>query len=97
MNRGGRCGFVRRGFRGVRVECGAGRADALRIGLSLIESVACGKFATDAAAARSLGLSAEMGHQYRVLARLEVDLQQEVLKGRVDEHAVRQLFVVASL
>jgi transposase len=72
-------------------------SEALRIALSLIESVACGKFATQAAAARSMGLSAEKGHQYRVLARLDADHQQEVLAGRVDAHTVTRLFQVASL
>jgi hypothetical protein len=72
-------------------------SEALGIALSLIESVACGKFATHAAAARSLGLSPERGHQYRILARLDADLQQEVLSGRVDEHTVNRLLAVASL
>jgi hypothetical protein len=72
-------------------------SEALRIALSLGESVACGKFATHAAAARSLGLSPERGHQYRVLTRLDADLQQEVLSERVDEHTVNRLSKVASL
>ena len=62
-------------------------SEALRIALDLLESVACGKFATHAAAARSLGLHPERGHQYRILARLDADLQQEVLAGRVDGHS----------
>jgi hypothetical protein len=62
-------------------------SEALRVGLSLLESVASGKFTTMAAAARSMGLHPERGHQYRVLARLDPDLQQQVLAGRVDGHS----------
>ena len=72
-------------------------SQALGIGLSLLESVACGKYSTQAAAARALELSAEKGHQYRVLTRLDADLQQQVLGGRVDGHTVNRLFRVASL
>ena len=50
-------------------------SEALRIGLTLLESVACGKFSTHAAAARALKLSAEKGHQHRILTRLAL-LQQ---------------------
>ena len=72
-------------------------SEALRIGLTLLESVACGKFSTHAAAARAQKLSTEKGHQYRILTRLDADLQQEVLAGRVDRHTVNRLFKVASL
>jgi transposase len=72
-------------------------SEALRIALSLLESVACRKVATHAAAARSMGLSVEKGHQHRILARLDADLQEEVLAGRVDGHTVTRLFQVASL
>lgn len=71
-------------------------SEALRIGLSLLESVACRKFSTHAAAARALGLSTEKGHQHRILTRLDADLQQEVLAGRVDGHNWARLFQVAS-
>jgi transposase len=72
-------------------------SEALRIGLSLLESVACRKFSTHAAAARSLGLSTEKGHQHRILTRLDADLQEHVLAGHVDGHTVNRLFKVASL
>jgi transposase len=72
-------------------------SEALRIGLSLLESVACRKFSTHAAAARALGLSTEMGHQHRILTRLDADLQELVLAGRVDGHAVNRLLKVARL
>jgi len=72
-------------------------SEALRVGLSLLESVACKTFSTHAAAARAQGLSTETGHQRRVLARLDADLQQQVLAGHVDGHTVRRLFKVASL
>ena len=72
-------------------------SEALRLGLCLLESVACRKFATHAAAARAFGLSAEQGHQHRILTRLDADLQQLVLAGQVDGHPVRRLFKVASL
>jgi hypothetical protein len=72
-------------------------SEAMRIGLSLVESVASRKFSTQAAAARSMGLSAEMGHRYRVLARLDEDLQQQVLAGGVDRHTVTRLLQVASV
>jgi hypothetical protein len=72
-------------------------SEALRIGLSLLESVACRKFSTHAAAARALGLSAETGHQHRILTRLDPDLQELVLAGQVDGHTAHQLFKVASL
>jgi len=71
-------------------------SEALRIALSLLESVACRRVSTHAAAARAAGLSTETGHQYRILARLDPDLQEEVLAGRVDAHVVRRLFNVAS-
>jgi hypothetical protein len=72
-------------------------SEALRIGLSLIESVACGKFATHAAAARSVGLHPERGHQYRLLAGLEPDLQQEVSAGRVDGHSLGRVLRIAGM
>jgi hypothetical protein len=72
-------------------------SEALGIGQSLLESVACGKFSTQAAAARSMGLSAERGHQYRTLTKLDADLQEQVLEGRVDQHTMNRLFEVASL
>ena len=72
-------------------------SEALRLGLSLLESVACRKFSTHAAAARALGLSTEMGHQHRILTRLDADLQELVLAGRVDGYAVNRLLKVARL
>jgi hypothetical protein len=72
-------------------------SEALGIGQSLLESVASGKFATHAAAARSMGLHAERGHQYRTLTKLDADLQEQVLEGRVDLHTMNRLFDVASL
>jgi hypothetical protein len=77
----------------TRVTC----SEALRIGQSLIESVACGKYSTQAAAARSMGLSAERGHQYRTLTKLAADVQEQVLAGRVDQHTMNRLFEVAHL
>jgi transposase len=72
-------------------------SEALRMGLALLESVACRKFSTHAAAARALGLSTEKGHKHRMLTRLDPDLQELVLAGRVDDHTVNRLFKVASL
>ena len=72
-------------------------SEALRIGQSLLESVASLKHSTHAAAARSMGLSKERGHQYRTLTKLAVDLQEQVLEGRVDQHPMNGLFVVAKL
>jgi transposase len=72
-------------------------SEALRIGLTLLESVACRKFSTHAAAARALKLSAQKGHDYRVLTRLDADLQEQVLAGHVDGHTVNRLFKVASV
>jgi hypothetical protein len=72
-------------------------SEALRVGLSLFESVASGKFTTMAAAARSMGLHPERGHQYRVLVRLEPDLQQQVLAGRVDGHSLERVMQVARM
>jgi hypothetical protein len=72
-------------------------SEALLIALELLESIACHKFATHAAAARSMGLSAQRGTEYRTLARLDADLQQEVLARRVDGHKVARLLQVASL
>jgi hypothetical protein len=42
-------------------------------------------------------LSTETGHQHRILTRLDPDLQELVLAGQVDGHAVNRLFKVASL
>jgi len=38
-----------------------------------------------------------MGHRYRVLTRLDDDLQQQVLAGRVDGHTVMRLIQVAGM
>ena len=70
-------------------------SEALRIGLGLLESVACRKSSTHAAAARAQGLSTEKGHQYRLLARLDADQQEQVLAGQVDGHPVNRLLNVA--
>lgn len=72
-------------------------SEALRLGLSLMESVACGKFSTHAGAARAMKLSAQKGRQHRVLAEMDLDLQAQVLMGQVDRHTVNALFIVASL
>jgi len=72
-------------------------SEALGIAQCLIESVACGNFRTHAAAARAMGLSAERGHQYRTLTKLDADLQEEVLKGQVDQHTVARLLEVANI
>jgi hypothetical protein len=70
-------------------------SEALRIGLSLLESVACRKHSTHAAAARAQGLSTEKGHQYRLLARLDADQQEQVLTGQLNGHPVNRLLNVA--
>ena len=73
-------------------------SEALRIGLSLLESVACRKHSTHAAAARAQGLSTEMGHQHRLLVtQLDADQREQVLAGQVDGHAVNRLLTVARL
>ena len=69
-------------------------SEALRIGLGLLESVACRKFSTHAAAARAQGLSTEKGHQHRILTRLDADLQEQVLAGHVDGHTVNRRVVM---
>jgi transposase len=70
-------------------------SEALRIGLSLLEGIASGKFATCSAAARSEGLHPQRGLQYRFLARLEPDIQQEVLAGRVDGCSLDRMLKIA--
>jgi hypothetical protein len=72
-------------------------SEAMRLAHCLLESVASRKFAAHAAAARSMGLSAEQGHRYRNLTKLDADLQEEVLSGQVDQHTVNRLFEVANL
>jgi hypothetical protein len=69
----------------------------MRLAHCLVESVASRKFSTHAAAARSMGLSAEQGHRYRNLTKLDAHLQEQVLSGHVDRHTVNRLFVVANL
>ena len=72
-------------------------SEAMRLAHCLVESVASRKFSTHAAAARSIGLSAERGHQYRTLMKLDADQQEQVLSGYVDRHTVQRLFVVANI
>jgi hypothetical protein len=72
-------------------------SEAMRWAHCLLESVASGKFSTHAAAARSMGLSAVRGTQYRNLTKLDADQQEQVLGGQVDRHTVNRLFVVANL
>ena len=72
-------------------------SEAMRLAHCLVEGVASGKFATHAAAARSMGLSAVRGTQYRNLTKLDADQQEQVLSGQVDRHTVSRLFVVANI
>jgi len=72
-------------------------SEAMRLAHCLVEGVASGKFATHAAAARSMGLSAVRGTQYRNLTKLDADQQEQVLSGQVDRHTVNRLFVVANI
>jgi hypothetical protein len=72
-------------------------SEAMRIAHCLVESVASRKFATHAAAARSMGLSAEQGHKYRNLTKLDADQQEQVLSGQVEQHTVNRLCEVANL
>jgi transposase len=78
---------------GTPVSC----SEAMRLAHCLVESVACRKFATHAAAARSMGLSAEQGHRYRNLTKLDADQQEQVLSGQVEQHTFNRLLEVANL
>ena len=60
-------------------------------------SAARHKFATHAAAARSMGLSAGQGQMYRNLTKLDADQQEQVLSGQVEQHTVNRLSEVANL
>ena len=44
-----------------------------------------------------MGPHPERGQQYRVLARLDPDLQQQVLAGRVDGHSIERVMQVARM
>ena len=72
-------------------------SEAMRLAHCLVESVASRKFSTHAAAARSMGLSAERGTQYRNLTKLDADQQEQVLSGQVDRHTVNRLFLVSNI
>jgi hypothetical protein len=72
-------------------------SEAMRLAHCLVESVASRKFATHAAAARSMGLSAGQGHMYRNLTKLDADQQEQVLSGQVEQHTVNRLCEVANL
>ena len=70
-------------------------AEAMRLARKIDESVDQGRFASFAAAARSLGLKKALAAKYRVLRKLSEQQQREVLAGNFAAHSLASLLAVS--
>jgi hypothetical protein len=70
---------------------------AMRLCRQVEEAVAQGRFASYAAAGRSLGLAKEVTNKYRLLARLSEPQQRDILEGKVAGCTIADLLKVTAI
>jgi hypothetical protein len=75
----------------------ASLAEAMRLSQAIEREIREGRFPSYAQAAESFGLTKTLGHKYGKLRQLPADIQEQVLAGQAEGHALADLRYIARL
>ncbi|MDQ7815384.1 MAG: hypothetical protein RDU25_06330 [Patescibacteria group bacterium] len=72
-------------------------AQVMKLAISIDEATAAGRFSSQASAARSLGISKQLGSRYCLLRRLPQSVQQQILDGKAAGRSLEEVIRIARL